>query len=257
MAAAFCAIWALGFPISKLVVGVCPPETFLGIRFLISGTLLLGWATWRGYHLANIPWVALAGLGLVNFGMANGLAWGGIRTVGAGTATIIVSASPVLVGIVGAFALSDRLTPLRVAGLALGMGGVVFVVRNRIELGGEDFAGTMMVFGSLFSQTAGTILYKRWSPEVPLTILVGTQQFVAGGVLLIVGLLFEDNSHIALNGVFWLGLAYMAILNSIVSFQLWFFMLSRGSATSVASLQFVMPPLGLAGSWARRCRSTT
>ena len=249
MAAAFSVIWSLGFPITKLVIPFCPPETFLGFRFLTSGTLLLGWAVWRGYRAGSIPWLRLAALGLVTFGMSNGLAWGGMTTVGAGTATIILSASPVLVGLIGAVALSDRLSPTRAAGLALGMGGVVFVVRNRIELNGEDWVGTLMVTGSLFTQTAGTIIYKRWSPRLPLSILVGTQQFVAGAVLLAIGIVFEDTSHIALNGVFWSSLVYMAILNSIVSFQLWFFMLSRGSATSVASIQFVMPPLGLGFSW--------
>jgi drug/metabolite transporter (DMT)-like permease len=250
MAATFCTIWALGFPISKLIIAICPPETFLGIRFLCSGTILLCWAFWRGYLTAAVPWWSLVSLGLVNFGLSNGFAWGGMATVSAGTATIILSASPVLVGIAGALALADRLSPLRALGLALGLGGVAFVVRNRIVLGGEDSLGTVLVVGSLLCQTAGTVLYKRWSPRLPLTVLVGVQQFAAGGALLLFGLLVEDTSHIGFSRTFWLGLAYMAILNSIVSFQLWFFMLARGSATSVASLQFVMPPLGLLFSWA-------
>ena len=249
MAATFCSIWALGFPISKLIVAICPPETFLGFRFLASGGAMLIWALWRGYLTASVPWVALAGLGVVNFGFSNGFAWSGVTTISAGTATIILSASPVLVGIAGAALLSDRLNPLRVLGLALGLGGVAFVVRNRIVLGGEDSTGIILVVCSLMAQTTGTILYKRWSPKLPLTVLVGVQQFVGGAGLLAFGLIFEDNSHIALNSTFWLGLAYMAVLNSIVSFQLWFFMLARGSATSVASLQFVMPPLGLLFSW--------
>jgi drug/metabolite transporter (DMT)-like permease len=249
MATAFCTIWAFGFPISKLVIQICPPETFLGIRFLISGLLMLGWAFWRGHVRASVPWLGLAALGMVNFGLSNGLAWGGVVTVSAGTATIILGALPVLVGVAGAVALGDRLSPLRVLGLALGLGGVAFVVRNRIEFSGEDWVGTVMVVGSLITQTAGTVLYKRWSPPLPLTILVGAQQFAAGAVLLLVGLAFEHTRHIQLTGTFWIGLAYMALLNSIVSFQLWFFMLSRGSATSVASLQFVLPPLGLLFSW--------
>lgn len=249
MAATFCTIWAVGFPISKLVIVDCPPETFLGFRFLSSGAAMLCWALWRGYLTAAVPWLALIGLGIVNFGFSNGLAWGGVVTISAGTATIILSASPVLVGIVGALLLSDRLTPTRVLGLAIGLGGVAFVVRNRIVLGGEDLRGVLLVIGSLLAQTTGTILYKRWSPRLPLTVLVGVQQFVAGAALLVLGLLIEDTSHIVLNTTFWLGFAYMAGLNSIVSFQLWFFMLERGSATSVASLQFVMPPLGLLFSW--------
>src|SRR5579862_6942884 len=244
-AAAFCSLWAIGFPITKVAIASCPPETFLAFRFLTAGTLLLAWAFWRGHLTRSVPWLGLTGLGLVTFGMSNGLAWGGMKTVSAGTATIILSATPVLVGIVGAVTRADRLNPARATGLALGMGGVVFVVRNRVEIGGEDIVGTLMVFASLVTNASGTLLYKRWSPRLPLAVLVGVQQFVAGVLFLGIGLVFEDTRHIAFDTGFWLSFAYMAILNSIVSFQLWFHMLSRGSATSVASLQFVMPPLGL------------
>jgi len=248
-AATFCTIWSLGFPISKLAIAVCPPELFLAIRFIAAAAVMLGWAAWRGYLSAAVPWLGLIGLGLINFGLSNGLAWVGMETVSAGLATIILSSQPVLVGIVGALVLGDHLKPARVLGLILGVGGVVFVVRNRIVIGGEDPAGTLLLVGAVFSQAAGTILYKRWSPRIPLTVLVGMQQLSAGAVLLVLGLTTESTGAIVLGGIFWMALAYTTVLNSIITFQLWFAMLSRGSATSVASLQFIMPPLGLFFSW--------
>jgi drug/metabolite transporter (DMT)-like permease len=243
MAATFCTIWALGFPVCKIAIAQSPPQLFLGIRFLLAGGAMLAWALWKGYLAAPVPWLGLIGLGIVNFGLCNGLAWAGMTTVSAGLTTIIASSQPVLVGIVGAALLGDRLTPARILGLVLGVAGVAFVVRNRIVLGGEDVPGTLLVLGSVFAQAAGTILYKRWSPRLPLTVLVGVQQAAAGLGLFTFGLVFEPISTVAFNGAFWATMIYM------VAFQLWFFMLSMGSATSVASLQFVMPPLGVVFSW--------
>ncbi len=249
LAAIFCIIWALGFPMCKLAIAQCPPELFLGIRFLAAGSLMLAWAFWKGYLASPVPWFGLIGLGLVNFGLSNGLGWGGMMTTSAGLTTIIASAQPVLVAIVGALLLGDRLTPTRTLGLALGVGGVAFVVRNRIVVGGEDIFGTILVVGSVCAQAAGTILFKLWSPRLPLTVIVGTQQLAAGVALAAFGLVFEDASHVVFGTTFWLTMLYMIVLNSILTFQIWFYLLSKGSATSVASLQFVMPPLGIVFSW--------
>jgi drug/metabolite transporter (DMT)-like permease len=249
LAATFCVIWALGFPVCKLAIAQCPPELFLGIRFLVAGALMLGWALWKGYLSSPVPWIGLAALGIINFGFSNGLGWAGMLTTSAGLTTIIASTQPVLVAIVGAAILGDRLTPVRALGLALGVGGVAFVVRNRIVVGGEDVYGTILVVGSVCAQAAGTILFKRWSPKQPLTVLVGTQQLSAGIALVVFSFAFEDSSRVAFDATFWLTMLYMVVLNSILTFQIWFFLLSRGSATSVASLQFVMPPLGIVFSW--------
>ena len=116
MAATFCTIWALGFPISKLIIAICPPETFLGIRFLCSGTILLCWAFWRGYLTAAVPWWSLVSLGLVNFGLSNGFAWGGMATVSAANRNDHPERLAGAGGIAGALALADRLSPLRAPG---------------------------------------------------------------------------------------------------------------------------------------------
>lgn len=239
----------LRFPIAKLAIATCPPEFFLAIRFIAAGEIMLGWAFWRGYLATPLPWLGLIGLGLLNFGLSNGLGWAGLKTVSAGLATIIQSAQPVLVGVVGALLLGDPLKPRRILGLVLGVAGVAFVVRNRIVLSGEDALGVMMIVVSVFTFATGTILFKRWSPQMPLTVLVGVQQLAAGLGLLVVALTIDPLSQFVPDGAFWMALAYTGILNSIVSFQLWFFMLANSSATSVASLQFVMPPLGLFFSW--------
>ena len=248
-AATFCVIWSLGFPVAKMAVAVCPPELFLAMRFLVASAMMLGWAAWRGYLTASVPWLGLAGLGLVSFAMTNGLAWVSLRWISAGLSTIIASSQPVLVGIFGALLLSDHLKLGRIVGLVLGVGGVAFVVRNRIVLGGEDAFGVALMVASVASQATGTILYKRWSPRVPLTVLVGTQQLAAGIAMLVLGLATESTQAIVLGKILWMTLAYTTFLNSIVTFQLWFAMLARGSATAVASLQFIMPPLGLIFSW--------
>lgn len=245
----FALIWSVGFPIGKLAVSVAPPELFLATRFALAGSILFAWAAWRGDLRRPVPWLRLIGLGVINFSATNGLVWGGMQTVSAGLATIIVSVNPLLTALLAAAMLGDHLGPRRLAGLLLGIGGVIFVVRNRIVIGGEDPVGIAMIVVSLASQVGGIILFKWWSPREPLAVVVGVQQMGAALVLAVVGLATEQVGAIQFGHTLWWTLAYSTILNSIIAFLLWFYLLRAGSVTSVTSIQFTMPPLGLFFSW--------
>lgn len=248
----FCVTWSSAFPVTKIALSVCPPELFLAMRFSAAAALLLAWAAWRGDLAASreIPWMGLFALGLLNQAGYNGLTWIGMRTVSSGLSTVIISTSPILIGFLAAPILGERLTPRRLGGLLLGITGVVFVVRNRIAIAGEDIAGIAYVTAALLSLVAGSIVFKKWAPDVSLPVVVGAQSASAGLMLLIVGLLTESPQSIVLGGTFWFALIYNIVVVAIGAFVLWFFLLSRGSATSASSLHFLMPPLGLAFSWA-------
>ena len=151
----FCLCWASGFTSAKLALQTSPPALFGGIRFLIAGALLLGYAAWRGQLRGPIPWGPLALLGVLNQAGYQGLAWQGMGTVSAGLAVIIASLNPILIAAIAAPMLGERLHWRKVVGLLLGFGGAVFVVRHRIAGGAEDPRGVLLVIGALLSLVAG------------------------------------------------------------------------------------------------------
>ena len=183
----FCFAWASGFTAAKLAQQTSPPALFGGIRFLITGALLLGYAAWRGELRGRIPWGALCVLGVFNQAGYQGLAWQGMGTVSAGLTTIIVSLNPILIAAIAAPLLGERLHWRKVLGLLLGFAGAVFVVRHRIAGGGEDPAGLLMIAGSLTSVVIGTLAFKMLAPAASLAVAVGVQASAAGAVLLALG----------------------------------------------------------------------
>ena len=48
---------------------------------------------------------------------------------------------------------------------------------------------------------------------------------------------------------FWFSMVWFVLVVSIGAFLLWFFLLTRGTASAASSLHFLMPPLGLVMSW--------
>jgi drug/metabolite transporter (DMT)-like permease len=248
----FCLAWSSAFPVGKIALSVSPPELFLGLRFLPAAVILLSCAATRGelWTLTPAHWAGLLALGLLNQAGYNGLTWIGMHTVSSGLSTVIISTNPIFIALLSVAFLREPLTARRGAGLILGILGVAFVVRNRIAASREDLAGVAIIVLALLSFVAGTVLYKKWSPRLPLTSVVGVQSLSAGITLLCIGLATEDRGAIVLGTPFWLALAFNIFVVSIAAFALWFFLLDRGSATSASSLHFIMPPLGLALGWA-------
>ncbi|OYV59881.1 MAG: hypothetical protein B7Z71_07205 [Acidocella sp. 21-58-7] len=217
----FCLAWSSSFPFAKIAVSLEPPLLFLGMRFLAAAILLLAFALATGWTRQSVPWHLLMLLGVINQGCYVGLSWLGLGGVSAGFATIIASLNPIVVATLAAPLLGERLHWRKLLGLGLGLAGAIYIVRHGVLSGHERPFGVIMQFISLSALIIGTLAYKKFAPDVRLPVAVGFQQLGAGLVLGIAGLIF-----------------------------VWFFLLSRGTASSASALHFLMPPLGLVMSFA-------
>ncbi len=247
----FCLTWASAFPAAKLAIQVGPTLLYLGTRFAIAAALLLGFAWWRGALAGPVPWLTLLLLGVLNQAGYQGLAWLGMRTVSGGLATIIASLNPVLIAVLAAPVLGERLSWRKMAGMALGFLGAAFVVRERVVVTGEDPTGIALIFIGMLAMTAGTLAYKRLVPRVDLVVSVGAQQVGASIALLLSGALLGESYTSFVPG--WQLAATMVWFVAVISigaFLLWFTLLRAGSAAAASSLHFIIPPLGLLMSWA-------
>lgn len=245
----FCLTWSSAFPGAKLAIGVSPPNLFLGARFLIAGALLTAWAAARGELRGHVPWLMLLLLGVFNQAGYQGFAWQGMRSTSAGLATIVASLNPIIIAVVAAPLLGEALSWRKIAGLLLGMAGAVFVVRNRISLG-EDPDGIAYLVLALVSMIVGTLAFKKLAPAASLPAAVGIQQLGAGAVLMTAGLATEDPGQVALGWPSLLIMVWFVFVISVGAMMLWFWLLRSGSASSASALHFLMPPLGVAMSWA-------
>ncbi len=246
----FCLAWSSSFPFAKIAVSLEPPLLFLGMRFLAAAILLLGFALATGWTRQSVPWRLLMLLGVINQGCYVGLSWLGLGGVSAGFATIIASLNPIMVATLAAPLLGERLHWRKLVGLGLCLAGAIYIVRHGVLSGHEQPFGVIMQFISLSALIIGTLAYKKFAPHVRLPVAVGFQQLGAGLVLGAAGLIFEQPSHMQFVPMFYLALFWQFFIVSIGAFMLWFFLLSRGTATSASALHFLMPPLGLVMSFA-------
>jgi drug/metabolite transporter (DMT)-like permease len=252
LVAAFCIIWSSAFAAAKIALADCPPLLLLGVRFLVAGTIMLA-AAWmiggRPRLTFRDVW-ALALLGVLNNAVYLGFAWTGMTTVSSGFAAVLVSSNPILVALVAAPLLGERMTRTKLAGLLIGFAGVVVVLRSRLGGGIEGVEGTWLLVAGLVSLVLGTVMFKKLRPGGGLIVGNGVQCLAGGLAVLPAALLLESPAGVHVTPSLVGGFAYLVLVVSIGGYAIWFHLLGRTTATAASALHFLMPPLGLLFGWA-------
>ena len=149
---------------------------------------------------------------------------------------------PLWAAILGKFFLHERLTPERLAGLGLGLAGLMILIWPDLKtIGASPYY--LFMLGAAFSWAAGTITMKYFHWTMPLLVLTGWQ-LILGGIPVIGGaLLFEPTptfSQLSLKAIF--ATTYVILLAIIFSQWAWFKVVILLPA-SVASIGILAVPV--------------
>lgn len=249
--ALFCLIWSSAFAAGKFALPYSPPLILITSRFLAAGILLIGLAALAG----RLQWpdrrtaASWTVLGILNSALYLGLSYTGMETVSSAFTAVLISSNPLLTALVASVVLGERLSPLKVGGLLLGMVGVAIVLRSRLSGGAEDWHGTVLVLGGLVALVAGTILFKKLKPAGDLWTGTAIQSLAAGLLLIPVALAMENLDEVHVTPALIGGWIYLVVAASIGGYLLWFRLLQTKTATEASSLHFLLPPLGLFFGW--------
>jgi drug/metabolite transporter (DMT)-like permease len=248
--ALFVALWASGFVVARLAMPHAPPLGFLSVRFLVTLLVLapliaIARARWPDRRTA--AHLAVAGL-LIHAGYLSGV-WVAVKLgMSAGVSALIVNLQPVLTAAWVATASGERVRGRQWTGLVLGFGGVAMVVAHRIGVEGLAPASVALCVGALASITAGTHYQRRHAPSFDLR----TGSFVQYAAALVavgpLAMLLEDGRFDPVAPVF-VALAWSVLALSIGAVFLMYLLIRRGSATRVASLFYLVPPVTALQAW--------
>jgi drug/metabolite transporter (DMT)-like permease len=255
--AAVYVIWGSTYLAILFAIETLPGFLMAGVRFMIAGGLLLGWAYLRG---AGRPgpghWKAAAVVGvLLLLGGNGGVVWAEQR-VPSGVAALLVAMVP------GWMVLVDWLRPggVRpdrqvVLGLALGLVGLAWLVGPDTLMGGGrvDGLGALVLALASLSWAIGSI-YSRHSPAPSSPLLaIGMQQFAGGVALVIFGVLAGDLGRLDLAGVSTrstLALIYLIIFGSIIGYSAYMWLLRVSTPARVSTYAYVNPVVAVLLGWA-------
>lgn len=254
-------VWGSTYLAIRFGVETIPPFLLGGTRFLAAGVVLAVVSRLRG---APAPrpreWRAATVSGVFMVAGGNGLVCWAAQYVPSGLAALLVAAVPLwLVAIARLGPDRETASALEVAGLVLGLGGVVLLVSSSgAEIGirgasaNQVVAGALVVVAASISWAIGSMYNRR--AALPRPPLYGTALTMAAGgmVLLLIGLAAGEFGRLSLGDVSlrsWLSLLYLAVMGSIVAFSAYIWLLRKVRPAAVGTYAYVNPVVALFLGW--------
>ena len=242
----FVAMWSSAFTSARIVVTYAPPFLALSLRFLISGLIALGigWALGQRIRLSASQWGAVVIFGLCQNALYLGLNFEAMRTVDASVAAVVASLLPLVVAGLGRLFLGERLSPLAVAGLVAGFGGVLVIMLARLGHG-ANLPGLALCFAGVTALSVATLLVRGASGSGDLWMVVGLQMLVGSAALLPVAWALETWQVTWTAPLIWAFL-YSVLAPGLAATMIWFVLVGRIGATRAATFHFLNPFFGVA-----------
>ena len=213
------------------------------LRSLPAGLLLV--ALTRVLPRGSWWWRAVV-LGTLNIGAFNALLFVGAYRLPGGVAATVGAIQPLLVALLSAGLLRQRLTLRTVLTALAGVFGVgLLVLRATARL---DTWGVLAALGGAVVMALGVVLSKRWTSPAPLLATTGWQ-LVAGGLVLLPVAFLAEGAPPAFTARNLAGYAYLAIIGSAVAYALWFRGLRELTPTDVTFLGLLSPVMATTLGW--------
>src|SRR3954451_20488727 len=239
--AIFVVLWSTGFIATKYVVNNADPLTYLAIRMaLVVGLMALIAA------IARPKWPDRIGIAhsLVAGILVHGFYLGGTAIAIAHSTPAVLSAlipglQPILTSTIANRWLGERVTPVQWSGLLLGLAGVVLILHDR-PMSGEAGWGWLASGVSLVSITLGTLYQRRYCGRIDWRA-GNLVQYIAVAIFFCVGASLFENGVVHWTSEFILALIWLAVVLSLGSIGLLYWLIRRSAATSVASLFYLVP----------------
>jgi drug/metabolite transporter (DMT)-like permease len=248
----FVLIWSSGFVVAKYAFRSSDVIFFLSIRLFIAALILalITKALRHSLRLSKGDLFASIAIGIALHALYLGGVWQAIAEGSpSGIASVITSLQPVLVSLIAVKLLGERLTRYQVAGLALGLSGVILVLEPAFERAGEmTVIALILLIAALTGSTSATLMQKKIGHSIPL--LAGTTyQFLIAAIILGVYSLVTGQTTMEWNLESSFAMAWAVLVTSIIAILLLLWMLTRGSAARVSSLLYLVPPTTAVQAW--------
>lgn len=234
-------LWGSQYVISKIALRTVPPVTLLALRYLVSVPALFIVLRLR-HALTPIKkgdWPILFAIGFTGYFASFCLQMLGINRLTGSVSSLLGAMNPIFIPILAAFFLHERITPAKIACVALSMAGVVVIVGVD---GTVDASGALLMLASVFLWSTASIIIRRVSGrydpmQIALIAILCALPFTGGWSLIE---LQSVPCSFTLESV--LAVLYMGVLGTAVTHSLWNYSL-RVMDASFCSMFYPMQPL--------------
>jgi probable blue pigment (indigoidine) exporter len=231
------AIWGSTYLVTTELLPPDRPLLATTVRALPAGLVLLPFTRRRPTR----GWLGrTVVLGTLNIGAFNFLLFVAAYRLPGGVAAMVMAVQPMIVLVLAALLIGDRIRPAHLLACALGAGGVVLLVfRGAAAL---DLVGVAAALAAAACMAAGITLTKLWGRPDGVGLLPFTGwQLTAGGLVSLPFTLALESIPSSISATNLTGFVYLISLGAIVSYLLWFRGIGKLPALAVSFLALGSP----------------
>ena len=235
-------IWGINWTVMKIGSGYFSPALFVSLRFTVAAVVLLIPCAVKGKLLPErrlLPWMVVSGL--FQMGIHQLLAQSAVARLGSGTASVLDYTMPLWVAILAAFALGEKLTGRKIAGILVSIAGLAILM----NVGGNlDKAAVLTAICGAICWAVANILIKRHLSGAD-SVQCTAWQILSSAVVLDIWLLAGQRAEVTWSVKGILCVLFSAILASSVAFLLWNRVLARIEAGRASVAVMGVPAVGV------------
>jgi drug/metabolite transporter (DMT)-like permease len=244
-------IWGSTWYAITFQLGAVDPSVSIGYRFLLAGSVLLGWLVLRRQPLwpARGTWRLIAGAGLLNFSLNYLLVYKATVLLPSGLVAVAGSALSLMNVLNARLFLKQPLRPAVLLGGCLGLAGVLMLFSPELDggsLAGGALVGLCLMMLSNYSASLGNMVVSTARKSgMPLIGLTGWAMVTGAGLMLALAALRGADFSVSLTAPYVLSLLYLALFGSIAAFLCYFTLLSRIGADRAGYVSIMTPVVAL------------
>ncbi len=246
---ALAAIWGASFLFMRMGAAEFGPFALAGLRVLGASLFLLPLLAHRGeFGALRTHWKPIAIVGLANSALPFLCFSYAALAITGGLASIFNATTPLWGALIAWAWLGDKPTRHKLAGLAIGFGGVLWLAWDRASFKPGDHGASPGL--AVLACIAATACYgfaasytkRRLTGVPPMALATGSQ--VSAAVVLAVPLLLHWPATPPSPGA-WAALAGLALLCTGVAYVLYFRLIAHVGAANALSVTFLIPAFAI------------
>jgi len=242
-------IWGSTWLAIRLGLQGVPPLTAAALRMAASGTILvcIGLLRREPWPRTRLYATHVLIQGAILFCFQYALIYWAEQTVPSGLAAVLFATLPIFTAVNAALIFRmEHLSPVNVAGLAVGFIGVVVIYWSEvIHAGHAPPLGVAALLFAVIGPSFATVFAKRFAHGISPLATVAPSQLIGGAILGMLALTLEHGRSVHFTPISAGALAYLIVFGSCIVFLAYFTLLKRMPVTRLSVLTYITPVIAV------------
>ena len=234
-------LWGIGFVITKPGMEQFPPMLINGLRWSLSGLILVWFFPIPKKYLKSIFVVSI-----VACTIQYSLTFSGLNLIDASSAVLFVQCEVPFGVLIAYFLLKERPKLKNILGIIIAFAGLI-ILSGSPDLKGK-YLGVILVLSGAFTWSLGQVLVKPISEQINGVTLTAWMGVFAGPQLILASQIIEGNvleNIISADYRAWLIVLYLGVLMNCLGYSLWYYVLGRYPVNKIISTMLLLPVTGV------------